>query len=210
MTKAIYILSSLALGFCSMLNAQVGINTSTPTEVVDINGTARVRSLPAIGTANSIYTTGTNTQSGTTPTQTFNGTTLVVADNNGVMGRSTATNSTLVPNNTTSGFNTTNTSSAMFVIRRYNIGDWPSGAGGVSLGMDLARWEAILSNVQYNIPQAASSTNGVFTNEHGYRLRANAGGVWTIIGDINGITDSAIIDVLFINKNYTAQDVRTN
>lgn len=35
----------VVLTFCNFMNAQVGINTSTPTNTIDINGSARVRNL---------------------------------------------------------------------------------------------------------------------------------------------------------------------
>ncbi len=86
MMKQIFTLCSCIL--ISSLNAQsgkVGVNTSTPTEILDISGTARVRELPEKDAANAIYTTGTNTSS-TTKTSTFTPTKTVVADNNGVLG----------------------------------------------------------------------------------------------------------------------------
>ena len=76
--------------FCSLAFAQVGINTSQPTETFDLNGTARVRELPANGTANSIYTINsldaTNGTASGTKNQTFTAVNTVVADKNGVIG----------------------------------------------------------------------------------------------------------------------------
>lgn len=76
------------LTVCSLFKSQsgVGINTQTPTEALDANGTVRIRTLPTNGTANAIYTTGDNTNSGATPTQTFTATRTVVLDANGVLG----------------------------------------------------------------------------------------------------------------------------
>lgn len=85
MKKLLFLLSVIVVVSLKS-QGKVGVNTSTPTEVSDINGTLRVRSLPNNGTANAIYTTGTNTNSGTTPTQTFNAVNTVVLDANGVLG----------------------------------------------------------------------------------------------------------------------------
>ena len=64
---------------------QVGVGTVTPTELLDINGTLRIRNLPINGTTNTIHTTGENTSTDT-PTVTFNATYMVVLDANGVLG----------------------------------------------------------------------------------------------------------------------------
>ena len=61
-------------------DGKVGINTSTPTETLDVKGTLRIEDLPASGTGK-IYN-GTNTK-GTT----FNAKGLVAADNNGNIGK---------------------------------------------------------------------------------------------------------------------------
>lgn len=76
--------------FCSLAFTQVGINTSTPTEIFDVNGTARIRELPANGSTNSIYTINsldsTNGTSSGAKNQTFTAVNTVVADKNGVIG----------------------------------------------------------------------------------------------------------------------------
>ena len=61
-------------------NGKVGINTSAPTETLDVKGTLRVEDLPASGTGK-IYN-GTNTK-GTT----FNAKGLVATDNSGNIGK---------------------------------------------------------------------------------------------------------------------------
>lgn len=68
---------------------RVAVDTQTPSETFDVGGTARLRNLPASGTASAIYTNagGTSTQPAPlAPDQTFTGTRTVVADNNGVLG----------------------------------------------------------------------------------------------------------------------------
>ncbi len=91
--------------------AQVGINTNTPTERLDVNGTLRVRALPNAGATNSIYTNGTNSST-PTASQTFNAGRPMVTDGNGVMGITTYGD--LVPNSTVGAtFNTNNNSAAV-------------------------------------------------------------------------------------------------
>ena len=63
----------------------VGINTTSPTEKLDVNGNTRLRTLPLNGTANSIYTQSGGGASAT-QNQTFTATRTVVADANGVLG----------------------------------------------------------------------------------------------------------------------------
>ncbi len=63
----------------------IGINTSSPTEKLDVSGVTRLRGLPLNGTANAIYTQS-NGSASATQDQTFTGTRTVVADNNGVLG----------------------------------------------------------------------------------------------------------------------------
>ncbi|SFN74417.1 hypothetical protein SAMN05421594_4080 [Chryseobacterium oleae] len=196
---------------------KVGINTTTPTEILDVKGTLRVRSLPNTGTANSIYTTGTDAHSGATPTQTFTGTTPLMINTNGVLGTTTFSN--LVPNNTAPNFNTTNTSGAMLVIKRFTIGDWASGQNGnlgFDTGMSVANWEAILSGWMstFTNNSTASSASQIFgtPNQFGFRMRAQTGGAatWRIIGDIATVNEAQIVDVLFISKKNVATETRTN
>lgn len=66
-------------------NGKVGINTTTPTEILHVNGTERVSSLPLHTAVNSIYTKPDGTVSAAKD-QTFTATRTVVADNNGVLG----------------------------------------------------------------------------------------------------------------------------
>ncbi|MFP3592758.1 hypothetical protein [Chryseobacterium sp. SIMBA_038] len=63
----------------------VAINTSPPTERLDVNGNTRLRVLPLNGTANAIYTQSGGGASAT-QNQTFTATRTVVADANGVLG----------------------------------------------------------------------------------------------------------------------------
>lgn len=206
-----------ALSFAQ--NGKVGVQTATPTEIFDVNGTARVRSLPNIGTANSIYTTGTNTNSGTTPTQTFNGLYPVITDANGVLGKNTS--GELVNNNTATGFDTTSNSTATFVVRRYTLIDAIGGAtgtyntaAGFNTNMDSTVWQAIMSNTMFTI-NSSSTGSGPFVAGavFNYRLKSSgttAGSTWRIIGDIRDVTETAVIDVLFIKAKLVAADARTN
>lgn len=179
--------------------AQVGINIDTPTEKLDVNGTLRVRSLPNDGAPNAIYTTGTNTNSGTNPTQTFVAGRPAVVDANGVIGKTTY--GELVPNSsTTTNFNSTNTSSSMFVVRRYHIvdnlgtpitrdasGNITSGilgryhpdrtsqpSDGVfngDTGMDVNNWQAVVSNVSFKMITTASAPSDQFRQNDYFNYR---------------------------------------
>lgn len=60
----------------------VGVNTRTPTENLHVNGTFRVGTLPTTGTTQVLY------YSSNTPSGTFTENMLLVADANGVLGRS--------------------------------------------------------------------------------------------------------------------------
>lgn len=228
MMKKVFILGTLA--FCFSLNAQtgkVGINTTTPTEVLDVNGTARVRDLPVDGAANALY------NGAATKATTFTATAPVLIDANGNLGK--AANKDLVPNNATTGFTATDASTAMFVIRRYSVTDWPSGqnaGAGFDTGMSTAKWEAVMSNVSYKLSNrdttsddssAANTKINSFlsklfgsefsattktTATFGYTLgKSGTGTTWRVIGDFGGIIEQVTpVDILFINKNYVATD----
>src|SRR5690606_40738669 len=81
-----YIFSVIAITVFSLLSfGQVGVNTQEPTEILDVNGTMRVRDLPENGETNAIYTQP-NGERSENKDQTFTATRTVVADNNGVLG----------------------------------------------------------------------------------------------------------------------------
>lgn len=79
------IVTAVLLLFSTALSSQVGINTASPTEIMDVNGTARVRELPLNGSANAISTKPDGTKS-PTKNQPFTATKTVVVDNNGILG----------------------------------------------------------------------------------------------------------------------------
>ncbi|MEE6130310.1 hypothetical protein V2E39_23120 [Chryseobacterium arthrosphaerae] len=79
------IVTAVLLLLGTALSAQVGINTAAPTEIMDVNGTVRVRDLPLNGSANAISTKPDGTKS-TAKDQPFIATKTVVVDNNGVLG----------------------------------------------------------------------------------------------------------------------------
>lgn len=211
---------------CAYFNAQntqkdkVGINTKTPTEVLDVNETMRVRTIPNHGTSYVDGTGATKTYTAVSP--------VVISDSYNVVGRTTKAD--LVPNNTTSDFDTTDNSTAMFVIKRFKIGDWPSASGnaGTALGvytpnpdtskppilvagttMSTAKWDAILSNVGFGFSKHDDVKN-VFNQLrlHSWQL-TNKDSVWKIWGDINGMQEkSDYVDVLFIRKSNVASEPR--
>lgn len=199
---------------------KVGINTKTPTEILDVNETMRVRTIP---NNKATYVDGTGTSKTYTAISP-----VVVSDNYNVVGRTTKAD--LVPNNTTSDFNTSDNSTAMFVIRRFKIGDWPSASGnvGTALGvyvpnttdptklvlvegstMSTAKWDAILSNVGFGFTKADEVKN-VFNQKHLHSWQLiRKDGVWKIWGDINGMQEkSDYVDVLFIRKSNVASEER--
>lgn len=189
----------------------LGINGPKPTEKTDVKSVLRVRSLPNDGT-NSIYTTGQNTSS-STPNQPFIANNPIAAEQNfGIIGQ--ASKSVLVPNNKASQFNTTDDSSAMFVIKRYTVSDWPNGqdnGNGFDTQMSTTNWEAFLSNVSYNM-KFIDNLPDVFINteKHGWEMQAGPNSRWRIKGDIRGVQEGpAIIDVLFIKKGVIASENRT-
>lgn len=221
-----YILSAIFF-YSTYSFAQVGINTTTPTEKLDVNGTLRVRTLPNSGETNSIYTTGPNSSTNT-PTQTFNAGRPMVTDANGVMGITTF--SDLVPNSTlgATAFNTTNTSSAMFVVKRFNLMDdvggtigryHPNYAGGTTAGifngdtgMKVSDWQPIISNISFKFRNETTNTGAQFiaNNYYNYRVKGTIGGTWRIVGDILNMQEEAYVDVLFIRSSVVASDDRYN
>jgi len=89
MKKHLLIFSVISL-FPSITNAQVGVNTQTPTEILTVNGTTKISDLPTNGATNAIYTinstTSTNNTASTAKDQPFNAVKTVVVDKNGVLG----------------------------------------------------------------------------------------------------------------------------
>lgn len=66
-------------------SSKVGVNTRTPTEVLHVEGTARVKDLPNNGATSSIYTK-TDGKASNAKDQKFTAEKMVVADKNGVLG----------------------------------------------------------------------------------------------------------------------------
>ena len=217
------------IAYCSFFQAQVGINTGTPTEKLDVNGTLRVRVLPNDNTEKAIYTRWTNTSSSTL-SETFIAARPLVVDTNGIMG--TTTFGDLVPNNTTEpDFNTTNASSSMFVVRRFLLDDTvdtdadvpqdvvPLNATGIfsikgyNTGMKVDDWQAIISNVSWKMTTSSTSPTSaqfVLGQPFNYRLQGASGGTWRIVGDIINVTEKGYIDILFIKSKYVAAEDRSN
>ncbi|WP_277111786.1 hypothetical protein [Chryseobacterium taklimakanense] len=222
--KKIIILGSVLLSFA--LKAQlgkVGINHTAPTEVLDVNGTLRIREMQIDGTTNALYN-GSATKS-----TTFTATNVMMTDANGNLGK--ALNKDLIPNKNYTGFNALDNSTAIFVTRQYTVSDWPSGqnsGAGFDTGMSTTKWEAILSNISYQLSDryttnGSTAANNPFINTFltsvfgsegtattvqtfGWALGKNSG-TWRIIGDFNSIQEQPTkIDIIFINKKYVATD----
>lgn len=199
MKKIFFILCiGLVGGLAKAQSHKVGINTTTPTEYLDVNGTMRVRSLPA----DLSYKKAASGLAGGIP--------VVNSTPHNVVGQTTRAE--LVPNNTTTNFTTTNTSDAMFVIKRFKLKDWPSGSGdkGIDTTMSSTLWVAIMSNVGYSSEGNWEFQDNIFKEQHlhGWAVVDN-GTTWRIWGDINGINEmSDYVDVLFVKKYVVAQDPR--
>lgn len=219
--KKIIILGSvvLSVGLKAQLG-KVGIKHTAPTEVLDVNGTLRIRELQIDGTTNALY------NGSTTKSTTFIATNVMMTDANGNLGK--AVNKDLVPNKNYTGFNALDNSTAIFVTRQYTVGDWPSSGGGFDTGMSTTKWEAILSNISYRLSDryttnGSNAANNPFINTFltsvfgsegtattvetfGWALGKNSG-TWRIIGDFNSIKEQPTkIDIIFINKKYVATD----
>lgn len=84
MKKNILILVNLLCS--SLVFCQVGVETQDPTESLDVNGVARIRSLPVNGSINTIHTTSAGTGSTGGQDQPYNAVSILGTDNNGVLG----------------------------------------------------------------------------------------------------------------------------
>lgn len=190
---------SFLFGVSESYLSQVGIVTSTPTETVDVNGTLRVRDLPVKG-EKKVSTIGQDQVSD--EKQIFKPMVVVVADNNGVVGKKSL--ATLVSEAYKANFNTTDNSSALFVIKRYDVDDWPSGGQQFDTGMSTSKWEALLSGWQTGFTNRPNlkSIGGIFTIEFGFRLDRGRGGTWKLRGDMPKAKERQYIDVLFIKKRH--------
>lgn len=180
----------LFIGLFNFTYGQAGVNTSSPTESIDDNGTMRIRVLPTKSTSDS-YPVASSTQN--------------------VIGKTTKAN--LVPNNATANFTADDNSTAMFVIKRYKISDYPSNGNGFDTQMSSDKWEAFLSNVGFSFAEINAIQN-VFNqlHLHSWQLSVNQSiKKWVIWGDINGVKEkSDFVDVLFIRKKVVAAEDRTN
>ena len=86
--SGVLLLASVYFNAQTTATGKVGINTITPKETLDVNGTLKVGNLPTNGMANAIYNGGKNKST------TFTATNMVVADANGVLGK---TNIPIIP-----------------------------------------------------------------------------------------------------------------
>lgn len=86
--KTIYLLIlTISISFSVKSQTKnVGVNTTTPTENMDVNGIVRLRAHPQDGETNAIYTK-TNGDASGTKDQTFIATRNLLADANGVVGQ---------------------------------------------------------------------------------------------------------------------------
>ena len=82
MKKSLFI---TIISFTNIAYAQIGINTTSLTEIFDTNGTLRIRELPKNGDLNTIYTNPDGSKA-ENKNQAFNAVNTVVVDQNGILG----------------------------------------------------------------------------------------------------------------------------
>lgn len=184
------------MGLANAQTGKVGVNTATPTEIFDVNGTVRVRTLPVEGEV-AVHTTGENASTDT-GSQAYAPIGFVLTDANGVLGQLPASN------------NTTNESTALFVKKVYTAGDEPSGKSftQTNTGFEVSKWDAILTiNRVY---RNGAKTEGVemFNNEGwGMHLQLKEeNGYWRVVGDTNSVAERTVFTILFIKKGIIASD----
>ena len=85
MKKIFTLASALVVAVSAAQTGNMGVNTNTPTETLDVNGTTRLRDLPLAGTANAISTLPAGTAA-PSKNQTYTPTKTLVVDANGVLG----------------------------------------------------------------------------------------------------------------------------
>jgi hypothetical protein len=98
MKKIFTLASALVVSVAAAQTGNVGINTTTPTETLDVNGTTRLRDLPLSGATNAISTLPAGTAA-PSKNQTYTPTKTLVIDANGVLGSIVGT--PMVNNDTT-------------------------------------------------------------------------------------------------------------
>lgn len=190
MKRNLCILGLLAFMGLQAQTGKVGINTDAPTEILDVEGTLRVRDLPAEG--GNIY----NSTTSTTKTATFTPKYNIVADANGVLGKEEVSAS-----GASSGI------TPIFMKRRYTTGDWPSGRGrvGTDTGVSHTEYDAILTI--NGIKRSASTESGMalfYQDGHGLELDLMKGnsGTWRVVGDIGGMNEEWQFTILFIKRDF--------
>lgn len=191
------------------IHAQVGIKTELPTETFDVNGYARVRTLPTFGANIQTNENGNKGASLYQPKQ------MVLADTNGVLGKSD------INENFPANANETNidNSKSIIVIKNFRLKDWPdrikiNGASvGASTGMSVDKWDAFIvaSRFTYFRPNPGKSPlnigvydeNNPDKNIGGWGVFLNFDtGTWRIQGDITQIGENQYVTVLFIKRQY--------
>lgn len=204
MKKQLCILGLLGFMGLQAQTGKVGVNTETPTEILDVNGTVRVRSLPEEGTVG-IHTTGTNTST-TNPSQAFTPKGIVVADENGVLGVSPGGLSN------SNGATADNNSTAMFVKKKYSTGDWPEGSLP-NTGFSTTKWDAILIPTRLSKRQGRQLSVPFMSGANGGNDMAQvwldvipSNGTWRVTGDVSDLSEDWEFTILFINKNYIVAD----
>lgn len=197
---------------------RVGIGVGKqPTENLDVGGTLKVATLPPID-GGKIYTSGEDSFSQVRD-QNFLPKYVVTANDVGVLGKKKIDK--VFEEEFKESFTTTDDSSALFVIKRYNIGDWPKGQNsgkGFDTGMSVDKWEAFVSGWMTSFSnssqlQSNHYTQGFFSPSQslGFRMvnwNEPQYPHWMLIGDMPSVQEKQFLDILFIKKTYVASENR--
>ncbi|MDO4763274.1 MAG: hypothetical protein Q4A00_02705 [Flavobacteriaceae bacterium] len=184
---------------------KVGVKTQTPTEILDVNGTIRVRKLPVKGASKA--SSGNPSAQASEKYTPLN---VLVSNDMGVIGTKSFAEVVAEPFKSK---DTSDNSSAIMVIKRYEVSDWPSGQGGrkgFDTEMSVDKWQALLTGwmMESTNTQRNSSPAGVFgklgrADEFGFQL-FNDGTKWRLKGDIATIQEKQFIDILFIKRKFVS------
>lgn len=200
------ILLVYTIGLVSAQTVKTGVNTTTPTETMTVNGTMRVSQLPTNTATNAIYTinstTATNGTASETQNQTFTAANTVVVDKNGVLGVVQGLPAT----------NTPNVRTIQYTSETVVIDDNTPLTSIVTLGNVSFRFNARANSdtgqfLQYrlnsyddvvNSMTRIAGTGGV--NYGGYRSSASGRNLWYNLGGAIGIS-SAYTNQVTISRN---------
>ncbi|MCW3161782.1 hypothetical protein [Chryseobacterium oryctis] len=161
-------------------SGKVGIHTSEPTENLSVDGTVKVKELPANGATNAIYTinsnTATNNTSSTSKDQTFTAVNTVVVDKNGVLGTVSGLPTTVLPEIKSIQYKsvtapiTNNTATASYL----ELGNLAVRFDGTNPSDYEATWSfRLINNIKDSNGNAATADNVIANN-----IKVGQGGIY--------------------------------